>query len=278
VDLRKIWHRVSMPALAMMAILLVGAYALADPVTFLPPAGTPIQFKYNDVEACTGPGIPAGTFGPCVAVGDVLTGLFTVTTINGATGVPVFWASGISDGTQLNGIFTGLTVTSIVAAGGGFDIKFSGGTITMYDVAGTPYNPTSPANPLLPQLCGGACPAPWLTANFTPGIIPGDLTTTLFSHVSSLTSPVTGHGNGNLTTTGGTAFSAIANNLSLSSDLSTCPSSDPAFQPLCSGTGWPIVSHDPVTGVTAVPEPGTLVLLGVGMAAFGLKVRFGRQK
>ncbi|HVO90544.1 MAG TPA: PEP-CTERM sorting domain-containing protein, partial [Casimicrobiaceae bacterium] len=241
------------------------------------PGGSDILFKYNDFEIQIQ--APPGFTGSCVGFvacgSQTLSGIFDVITLSNALGTTVYWTTGTTDGTQLNGTFQGLQVQEIVQTGSGFDIYFAGGTATIYNVPNGSYDPTAPPAGDA-QVCGGPCPSPWLTLNFSPGIVAADnpatlgfdeSTTTLFSQVSALTSPFTGSGHGNLVATGGTAFDTFNLNFSLGSQLSSCspPPSNPQFAALCSAAGsWPIASFDPLIGRT-VPEPATLALLGLGV-------------
>jgi hypothetical protein len=252
----------------LAAGLFASGQAKADAITAVLPSGAAVQFKYNDLETVVD------------SVGDVLTGIFAISSINDPSGTPVYFASGLS-GSELNGFFTGLTVAAITPTTGGFNIYFTGGTLNMYNVPNGSYSPTSPLNPLDPQICGGACPAPWLTMNFVPGVVTTDdlstpfneTLTTLFSTVTSLSSPLTGTGDGNLLITGGTAASSFNPNLSLQSNLQSCPTTDPNFAPNCAKAGaWPLASFDPVVGST-VPEPGTIFLMGAALAGLAASRR-----
>src|SRR6266567_8123453 len=98
--------------LATAAAAAVSGIASADPITFLPPAGTVIQFKFDNLEPVL-PGTVGAVVGPTI---------FTITTINAPGGVPIYWASGLSDGTQLNGVLSGEIIQTITFTGPGFDI------------------------------------------------------------------------------------------------------------------------------------------------------------
>lgn len=257
---------------AGVSMALGTGIAQADPVTFLP-SGVDVQFKYNNLES------------PFVTtVGQELFGLVIVTSIGDPSGFPLYWASGLSDTSQLNGTFDGLMAAQILPNGsGGFNIWFTGGELNLYNVPGGSYSPTGPLDPLDPQACGGPCPAAWLTADFAAGSVLADnlatplfdeSTATLFSTVSSLVSPLTGTGDGRLELTGGTAAGAFVDagpgaDFTIQSNLESCIGST---SPNCRGAGtWPIASFDPVVGATStVPEPGSLLLLGLALAGMGV--------
>jgi hypothetical protein len=234
--------------------------AIIDPVTFLP-ANSPIQFKYNNFE------------NQVSKIGDVLSGIVNVTSIG--SGISNYWASDIL-GSQLTGIFKNLTVFDIQPVSGGQNIYFSGGTLELFNVAAGTFDPTKAT--VNQQVCNAVtCPAAWLTFDFVPGVVasgtPAQMAATLFSAVSALTSPFTGTGDGLLKVTGGTAASFFGPNMSLQSNLQSCPAPGGAFDPNCAfAGGYPVASFDPVTGVT-VPEPGILFLMGIGLAGLAWRSR-----
>lgn len=253
----------------MLALALVGLYgapAQADPLTFLPPG--PLLFKFFDVETLV------------TKEGDELRGIFRVTTISDGSGA-VKWvelpiATPFSDGTSLTGRFDGLIAARIDdPAGPGATIYFTGGTLTVYSVPFGSYSPTDDALPAPPQICpGGVCPAPWLTADFVPGLVSDDpttafdeSTTTLIATLVTTLTAGEGSGDGLLEITGGTAGPALKTggfaggaDAKLHSEITICT-------PTCVGSGtWPVSSSDPIE-TARVPQPSVLLLLGAGFLA-----------
>ncbi|MDA8092974.1 MAG: PEP-CTERM sorting domain-containing protein [Betaproteobacteria bacterium] len=252
--------RKPLAAALLLGGLVLAGEALADPASFLPSA-SPIVFKYNNNETLI------------TGAGQTLTGIFSITQITNPLGSTTYWATGSPafDNTLLTGVFTGLISNAPTGTSPNVNITFTGGTLDVYNVPVGSYVPTSPGDPIDSQICGGACPAPWLTFNFTPGIVPSEPTTTLSSTVTSATAPLTGSGFGELTLTGGTAAAHFNKLFSLNSNISSCPGpAGTGYAVLCGSAGsWPVVSFDPVTGTT-VPEPGTLFLMGAGLLGIPL--------
>lgn len=253
--------------MAAAGSLLLAGQAHANPVTFLP-NGVPVQFKYNNYETIVS------------AVGDVLVGIANFTSIGAPSGSPLYWASGISDGTLLTAKFTDLTVSEILPAAGGSTIYFTGGHLTVYNVPTGSYVPKGPppAFSLDSQICAptGVCPTPWLTMDFVPGVVTVDnpatptfdeRTATLVSTVTGLVSPFSGTGDGQLRVTGGTAAFKFQPDFSLQSNVQSCPTTNPTFAPNCAAAGtWPLASFDPLVGATRnLPEPSSIALVGLAL-------------
>src|SRR5881396_2771246 len=84
-------------ALAVVGIGVAGIVA-ADPITFMP-SNQDFSIKFTDRENLV------------VAPGQTLFGVVNITQINNASSTTTFWnGNGVSDGTQLVGFFTGLTL------------------------------------------------------------------------------------------------------------------------------------------------------------------------
>ncbi len=253
------------------------AQAWATPVL---PSATQLTIKYTDYSSLFTPSgtIIPGTTPP--SVGDVFTEIFAISSIaQAANPSNVYWASDVTDGTQLLGVTTGLSVTS-VGIGPTFPATYAGGATTIYEVPKGTFSPGAPSSALAAleaQVCpASGCPAPFLTLDFVPGILPGDTTDSLSTTTTSLTAPFTGSGAADLRVTGGRFAAHLTTSGSLETDFASCAGATGAFANLCSAPGstWPDVSNDPVTLTTrTVPEPGSAALLGLGLSVMALTLR-----
>jgi hypothetical protein len=121
-----------------------------------------------------------------------------------------------------------------------------------------------------------------VSLEFIPGIIPGDLITTVNGSVDAITNPLTGSAFAYLAVIpdsgpwaayfDGNAIPGVigapANaDAMINSNFNTLPG-------LETGADWSLYSYDPVKG-TIVPEPTTMLLLGAGLIGLA---GFGRRK
>ena len=262
--------------MAAAGSLLLAGQAHADPTAFLPDDAL-VQFKYNNLESVV------------EKPGDVLVGIANFSTIGDPDGTPYF-ASGISDGTILTGKFINLTVAQVTFVSPTSSIiYFIGGQLNIYNVPTGSYKPTSPTNPLDPQICftspGSICPTPFLTFDFVPGVVTVDNPTTplfdertavLVSTVTGTVSPFSGTGDGQLEITGGTAAFKFVDgpgpDFSVQSNLQTCPApvGSPFTGNCAKAAGYPIASFDPLIGRTSIPVPEPTSIALAGLALLGV--------
>ena len=267
--------------LAAAAIGAAGS-AYADPIGYLP-VNSDVKFKYSNEEILI------------TGADQSLYGIFNISQITNNNNTATYWnGNGGTDGSQLVGFFYGLTSTLDPG-----NLAFTGGHMVVYNVPNGQYDPAAAINgPLNTSniqdlLCGGAaCPTPWLTADFVPGINDTlaygfDTNITLNSAIAP-SAPAVAQGSGYLSVADNATYGNGAHNGYFDSNQYTFPDVAPAdlflksefsscvnvTDPACTADSWQVVSDDPVFART-VPEPGTLALLGLGLLGAGA---FRRKK
>lgn len=200
----------------------------------------PLYFKYTNYETLVS------------KPGDTLSGIFKVSAIHAANATDtLLWFDG-KNGEELTGTFQDYVVKSITAVAGGQAIDFTGGGVTMY-LDNTPdFNATAPGT-------GVTDGVTFMDFDGIGGIKPTEMDVTLRSTVDVLSSPFTGKGSGYLDLTYSLLSTfEVGSTWFLQSDVEA-PGK----------WNWPVGSNDPLQG-NAVPEPGTVALLGLGLAGLGL--------
>jgi hypothetical protein len=200
-----------------------------------------------------------------IKVGDENKGIFMITDIFTwpAVSNPVAWYDGTTGVDEITGSFHDIFVHKVVQYTPTlFDVLSSGGQLDLY------YDSTADWDGSDLHATDGTL---MVSFQFIPGIIPGDALTTVNGSVNALTNPLSGQAFGYLAVIPGSGAwaqyfdgnaipgvaGAPANADALIQSNFTGPFADPHGV-------YNITSFDPVRG-TIVPEPGTMMLLGVGL-------------
>lgn len=224
-------------------------------------------------------------------------GILKISTVESDDGNnTLLWSSGQGGG-ELTGVFSGITLTAVTPSGGGFDLVSTGGALDLYlNPVGT-FAGAGGANQgnggyaaagggcLINQNCyngisnaaGGAL---FLGLDWVSGIDPLDATTTIDGGLDGSTFPGTGDAGGFLDVTGGAyAFNFDTNgqstafgNRDLFAQNDFCVNGTVGCASPAQGD-WQLVSEDPVRASFRVPEPGTLLLGGIGLLGLGFSKR-----
>lgn len=279
--------RLLIATMLLASIVLVSSVASAGFLNM--DTGVTYQWKYRNWELLTdSQGIakdPAQ-----IAVGDKIWGLLRVSSVyEKATATQIWSESG--DNQEVTGYFRDLTVSSIVPAGAGFDVYFTGGVMDLYfdstpDAgAPTPYIGGVQANGYIQNFAQllAANPGyfnddngvPFLSVAFDYGIVPGDTSTTQLANVSALSDPLKGDGAFYADAVGGYLqhlFDSNIFHIDAANDNDFYGQSIITTQnPVGAGQvpetfGFTYASEDPAE-LHTVPEPSTFLLIGVGLCS-----------
>jgi len=263
--------------IATLALLCVGLFAASQSFAFSlmmngEPYYGPVQFKYNNWDYGTLYQVGTSIDHEGEGSGSVDSwGIFRVSVIEGYDSISGLWKTVWSPTSteSLKGWFYGLSDDKVnIGLDGKGTIYSVGGILEMYL---GPDNLTPNAGPQIPP-SGNMSWVPtdlyhvtdgtlFLSAAFVPGISLTDSTTTYAQTLNAATQPISGVGFGYLAVTGG------AYQWMFDSNGYNGGTADFLLQANFNGPGpfnWTVSSYDPVKG-RAIPEPASMVLLGIGL-------------
>lgn len=263
---------------AVATLGITGAQAgslnsVAGPVKFLYDAFDAAQNKYT--RSCGGAAVALGiadcdaasspSDAPMANQPNDTYGLAEIANIKeNIFGGNILWSDGTA-GESLVAYFYGFQDYDVnFVSAGQSNILSSGGHVDIYRVADnflTTINTTSQAT-IESDLA--LVPTKYLTLDFVPGCLTGNTDATLCGQFNLAT--LTGNSDGFATATGGTAATKYPNLFHFEQSVTPC-----GFSTVCpTGSAFNITVNSSSATTVALPEPGTLGLLGLGLVGLGL--------
>ena len=197
-------------------------------------------------------------------------------------GSPLVWAQGVGGQGQLTFTFNNFAASSITPSGPNQNIMFTGGNLTAFYNTGIVHNFAGAlGSNAIPDASGTfAVGTQVLNTAGVGGIVPSDLTITLAATVTSLTSPLSGGGAGNLAVTGGTGdlFNFLKDQFLFLQTTFIAPDPNQASTGGSGSTAASVQNFTVPQETPGIPEPTALLLWGLAAGSAGLYGRYRVRK